>query len=324
MRGLDRPYSAKLLIRTDQEHVNGFEQVGRANPEQKPARPLLLHRRRLLLALLQAFGGRLGRLDFQKYLFLHEMEFADAPAYDFVPFRHGAFSFQSCADRRSLVAAGLILEKEEWQLAMCRDFLGELQPAKRRNVLELKRKYGTLRGRDLVRETYRRFPYYATRSEIASELMDDEGLAAIENERPKDNSECLFTIGYEGISIDTYLNRLMRGTVRVLCDVRRNPFSRKYGFSKATLRDKVEGLGFRYVHLPELGISSNERRSLTTRQDYERLFARYEQITLRQARVALARVAALVAEHRRVALTKTVAKAGRVTDRAPLGLRLPL
>ena len=170
-------------------------------------------------------------------------------------------------------------------------------------MLEFKRKYVNLSGRRLVREAYRRFPYYATRSEIANELLNDAELAAIESERPKDNTECLFTIGYEGISFDAYLDRLVRNNVRLLCDVRRNPLSRKYGFSKATLRDKVRELGIRYVHVPELGISSDERRSLTTEQDYERLFARYEQTTLRQACDALARVGALLAEHRRVALT---------------------
>ena len=140
--------------------------MSRTSSVRRPARPVLFHRRRLLLALLQAFGGRLGTQDFQKYLFLREMEFPHAPAYDFVPFRYGAFSFQSYADLRSLVTAGLILEKKEWHLATDRDFLRELQPAQRQSVLEVKRKYRKLRNRGLARETYRRFPYYATRSEI--------------------------------------------------------------------------------------------------------------------------------------------------------------
>ena len=170
-------------------------------------------------------------------------------------------------------------------------------------MFNLTRKYGNFNGPRLVRETYLRFPYYATRSEIAKELMDKEELAAIENARSKDNTECLFTIGYEGISFDTYLDLLVRNNVQVLCDVRRNPLSRKYGFSKVTLRDKVEGLGMLYIHIPELGINSNERRSLSTQQDYERLFARYERTTLQHARGALTRVGALIAKHRRVALT---------------------
>ena len=277
--------------------------MSKAISTRRPARSVLLHRRRLLLALLQVFGGSVRRLDFQKYLFLHEMELAVTPSYDFVPFRYGAFSFQSYADLRSLVAAGLILEKDGWQLATHRDFLGELQSAQRHSLLELKRKYGKLSGHNLVLEAYQRFPYYAIRSEIASEMLGDEGLAAIDNERPKDDTECLFTIGYEGISFDAYLNRLVRNNVQVLCDVRRNPLSRKYGFSKRTLSDKAEGLGIRYIHLPELGINSNERRSLITRQDYECLFAQYEQTTLTQARDAIDRVRALLAEYRRVALT---------------------
>ncbi len=282
---------------------HGTERLSKAAATQKSPSRKLPHRFRLLLALLQVFGGRMRAGDFQKYLFLHEKELTAKPVYDFVPYRYGAFSFQSYADRRRLIAAGLILEKEDWQLANCSDFLGNLPEAQRLSLSKLKRKYGHLAGRRLIRETYQRFPYYAIRSEIAHDLLDQEGLANIESERPQADSECLFTIGYEGISLDTYINRLVRNNIRVLCDVRKNPLSRKYGFSKRTLSDTVEELGIRYVHVPELGIDSAERRQLTTRQDYDCLFAHYEQTTLRKARPAITMLANLLTEYKRIALT---------------------
>ena len=119
---------------------------------------------------------------------------------------------------------------------------------------------------------------------------------------PLDQPE-LFTIGYEGISFDAYLSRLVANNIKLLCDVRRNPLSRKYGFSKSTLRDAVESLGIRYMHIPELGISSEKRRTLETRADYEKLFRDYECTTIANGGDKISEVAALLRLHRRIALT---------------------
>lgn len=264
---------------------------------------MLLHRRRLLLAVLQAFGGQLPNRDFQKYLMLHELELAAVRSYDFVPYKYGGFSFQSYADRRSLIAAGLLLESDGWELATDEDFLEALEPVYRKSVTALRSKYRKLKGRNLLKEVYRRFPYYAIRSEIASELMNENELSAIERARPSDDAECLFTIGYEGISLDTYLDRLVRKNVQVLCDVRRNPLSRKYGFSKSTLRSTVEALAIRYEHFPQLGISSDKRGHIFTQQDYNRLLTWYEQTTLVASQDALNALADLLAKNKRVAIT---------------------
>lgn len=272
-------------------------------PTERRTRTVLPHRRRLLLALLQAFGGRLPNRDFQKYLMLHEFDFAAVPSYDFVPYKYGGFSFQSYADRRSLVASGFLADTDEWQLAVDEDYLGFLDPVLRQSVTALRIKYAKLKGRDLVREVYQRYPYYAIRSEIAADILTKRELLAVEHSRPVDSTECLFTIGYEGKSLDAYLDRLLRNNVRVLCDVRRNPLSRKYGFSKSTLRDSIENLGMHYVHMPELGISSDKRQALNTPRDYERLFAHYERTTLRRSPDAVNHVRALIAAHGRVALT---------------------
>jgi uncharacterized protein (DUF488 family) len=111
------------------------------------------------------------------------------------------------------------------------------------------------------------------------------------------------TIGYEGRSLESYLNELLRAAVTVLCDVRRNPLSRKYGFSKGTLSKACEGVGIRYAHLPELGIASEQRRELHTQADYDALFADYEREGLPQRGAALETIHAWVAAGERVALT---------------------
>jgi uncharacterized protein (DUF488 family) len=111
------------------------------------------------------------------------------------------------------------------------------------------------------------------------------------------------TIGYEGRTLEDYLDELLRVGVTVLCDVRRNPISRKPGFSKRALAAACEHVGIRYEHLPELGIPSEERRNLVTQADYDELFARYERTTLPRQGEALAKIREWALAGERVALT---------------------
>ena len=88
-------------------------------PRHATAQPALrlYARQTQLLALLDALGGVAGTRDFQKLLFLHCQELDVNSPYDFVPYRFGAFSFTSYADRRSLVARGLLTDDDSyWRL----------------------------------------------------------------------------------------------------------------------------------------------------------------------------------------------------------------
>ena len=165
-------------------------------------------------------------------------------------------------------------------------------------------RHARLRGDALVAEAYRRHPFHATRSEMAGRLLAGEAamLAAIKAARPAAGVPGLCTIGYEGSSLEGYLNRLLQAGVTLLCDVRRNPLSGKYGFSKGTLSTACAGVGIRYEHLPELGIASEERQELRTQGDYDALFAAYERDTLPRQTNALKKIGAWVAAGERVAL----------------------
>ena len=63
--------------------------------------------------------------------------------------------------------------------------------------------------------------------------------------------------------------------MNVLVDVRKNPFSMKFGFSKKRLHDTGEKLGIDYLHLPDLGIATSKRKDLKTLADYQELFSDY-------------------------------------------------
>jgi uncharacterized protein (DUF488 family) len=63
----------------------------------------------------------------------------------------------------------------------------------------------------------------------------------------------VYTIGYEGTDIDRFVATLKAIGVTVLADVRAVAVSRKKGFSKNGLRERLEAEGITYVHLVELG-----------------------------------------------------------------------
>jgi uncharacterized protein (DUF488 family) len=63
----------------------------------------------------------------------------------------------------------------------------------------------------------------------------------------------VFTIGYEGTDIDKIVATLQAVGVKVLADVRAVALSRKKGFSKNALRNRLEAEGIAYVHFVELG-----------------------------------------------------------------------
>ena len=122
-------------------------------------------------------------------------------------------------------------------------------------------------------------------------LAGDEGdLRRIDAARPSPKAAALTTIGYEGRTLESYLNTLIGAGVTLLCDVRRNPNSRKYGFSKSTLASGCGRVGIRYAHFPELGITSEKRRNLETQADYDGLFREYEEKNLPKQDEALSKI----------------------------------
>jgi len=268
---------------------------------------MLFNRQKKLLTLLDVLGGKLGKIDFQKLLFLYCLEWdSKEPPYDFIPYKYGGFSFTSYADKRKLTEIGLLEEDDRiWKLTKAgKGRVKEFHSSSNR-YSSFAEAYENIRGDELVKEAYRKFPYHAINSEIADELLksDQMALMAIQSERPAVQKPGLYTIGYEGKSLEAYLNLLIKSSVSLLCDVRRNPLSRKYGFSKGTLKSGCEGVGIRYEHLPELGIESTLRKGLNGQSDYDALFLKYERDTLPNQGHSLAAIRSWVEEGYRVALT---------------------
>lgn len=262
----------------------------------------MFYRRKVILALLQEFGGYLPSIDFQKYLFLFA-QLQGKKSYHFVPYKFGCFSFQSYTDKRVMIETGLLSEEDGWKLKSTDNHMSRLKSEDQEYLQHLKKDFGHLRGNELVHHVYTNFPYYAIRSEIAEKILDEKELKMVDTHRNKEEQTVLFTLGYEGKSLEEYLNLLIRNNVKILCDVRKNPFSMKYGFSKNQLKTTLENLGMEYIHIPALGIDSEKRRNLHDKVDYEKLFEYYEKDVLPKQKEALATLMSLLKTKKRVTLT---------------------
>jgi uncharacterized protein (DUF488 family) len=117
------------------------------------------------------------------------------------------------------------------------------------------------------------------------------------------NTPTLFTIGYEGKSIDTFINKLLSYGILALVDVRHNPLSRKPGFSKNAFRAHLEESGIDYYHIPELGVPSQYRKNLRTEEAYRVLFEYYERQILPVNLASINMIKELSAQYQRLAIT---------------------
>jgi len=73
---------------------------------------MIFKRQKILLALLEYFGGSLHSTDLQKYLFLFT-RLQEEKSYHFVPYKFGCFSFQAYDDRRKLISKGILKKNME-------------------------------------------------------------------------------------------------------------------------------------------------------------------------------------------------------------------
>src|SRR6478672_1038567 len=85
----------------------------------------------------------------------------------------------------------------------------------------------------------------------------------------------IFTIGYEGATIDEFLLALNQAGVERVIDVRALPLSRRPGFSKTPLLNALAEAGIEYVHLKALGTPAEGRAAARAgrQADLERIYA---------------------------------------------------
>ncbi len=249
----------------------------------------MLNRRKLLLHMVDAANRPVGHLELTKWCFLlaHETPTQGGTSfYQFLPYHLGPFSFCLYRDVRVLVRDGhLADEGNAWRIrADVGQLTAPLPPCLREDADRLVGRVRDMPTEALVDYVYERFPWFTVNS--AKRSLQGRPVGAL----------AVYTVGYEGWSVDGFLNLLMRVGVQQIVDVRSNPIARRYGFHKSTLRRLCQKVGIAYQHLPQLGVPAEWRQSLGSAADYERLFAHYEADTLTRETAALERLAVTMRE----------------------------
>jgi uncharacterized protein (DUF488 family) len=85
--------------------------------------------------------------------------------------------------------------------------------------------------------------------------------------------QTLFTVGYQGQSIVTFLEVLLAHGITTVIDVRERPYSRKPDFNKKRLGAHLAAEGIAYTHLVELGTPKPIRDEVRRSKDYRAFFA---------------------------------------------------
>ncbi len=259
------------------------------------------YRQRFLLSLLRLIDKEISRTELHKHSFLFSQQ--THMGYDFVPYQYGCYSFQLDKDLLDLSGQGFIDFGERIKLKIDNPITW-LKTSDSNRLFKYPDKQKQLKGNKLLQFVYKNYPYYAINSEIIGKICSTQEKTKIENEKRKiiKKDSVIYTLGYEGISLEAYMNKLIQNNIKLLCDVRKNPFSRKFGFSYKTLNDILPKFGVKYVHIPQLGIESNKRKNLKDKKDYKKLFDEYRTI-LPSRKEALKEVLALQKKHLRIALT---------------------
>lgn len=251
----------------------------------------LNHRQRALLYTIDGLHERdlSSRFMIMKSLFLSShVEKIDKliKFYHFFPYHYGPFSNVCYTDISKLQKEGYIIEKEKkFKLTeKGKVALKGIDPKAMLKINRVVRKFES--NKEIMVYVYRKFPDYT----IKSKLLPPQ------NDRRHEPS--LFTIGYEGRDIDLFLNVLIQNFIDILVDVRKNPFSMKFNFTKNRLKNYLENSEIQYIHIPELGIEGEKRKDLVTLKDYEKLFENYEKTTIKENPELLDKIVELSRNHR--------------------------
>jgi len=251
---------------------------------------MMFNRQKALLYMLRAAGGRASRLQLVKWSFLvlNESSGGGGPAfYRFLPYLRGPFSFSLYHEVAKLLRGGFVSEPDDetWELTPAGEEASDTVPEDiGRDVVAVMDERASQPVGAMVEHVYATYPWYTLKSQSGARIEPPVAEAAV------------YTAGYEGKSVDAFLDSILRAGVRRVVDVRRNPVARRYGFHGSTLARLCGKLGLDYRHFAELGVPSAERRDLSTKAYYEALLSRYEVTTLRREVGAIREVGHLSAE----------------------------
>ena len=271
----------------------------------------MLYRRKVLLHLLEETKAPISLVKLHKLMFLLMRE-TQKKYYSFIPNNFGCYSFTLHDDQIALQNKGLInILKGKTPF---NSYISLVTPVDDKKNLIIDRidehlmkiilnDYLQKTDMELVDITYHSKPFYSLNSQIISRFSSDEGfnieLSKIQK-RIKNSPRGLYTIGYEGKSIDSFLQHLILRNIKTLIDVRKNPLSRRREFCKNNLIVALKEVGIEYVSLKEVGIPSTNRKDLLPQGKRAELFSWYRETILPDCFLSAERVANIIGENNAV------------------------
>jgi uncharacterized protein (DUF488 family) len=181
--------------------------------------------------------------------------------YGFVPYKFGPYSFELFKDIEDLKKKRLLTTNEKSVSYNKGKY--SLPPNIGTILDKCVKDTNDMDDRELIKHIYKNYPQYTIFSEIEKKIAY------------KRDRKGIITVGYEGLSIDEFLMKLIQEKVQVLADVRKNPWSMKFGFKKFNLNSFCKNIGIEYINYPSLGISGVHRKNLNAKSDYDALFKRF-------------------------------------------------
>ncbi len=245
----------------------------------------MFYRRKILLSLLESSGGDCKKIQFINLMFLF-CQYRKVNYYDFYPTPEGGYSNILIQDKDVMTSQKILKDSENFVL----------------------NKKGAQYANDLKKDD---LVFLEGFSNEFKNVTETQNTKTIKNDFPhyflkprkKVTKKILYTLGYEGISIDAYIDKLISNNIALVIDVRNNPLSMKYGFSKNQMKNYLADAGISYIHIPELGIEKNLRKDLDSEKDYEELFDYFYKKILPDRKEYLERVIDLLDEYKSAALT---------------------
>jgi bifunctional DNA-binding transcriptional regulator/antitoxin component of YhaV-PrlF toxin-antitoxin module len=122
-------------------------------------------------------------------------------------------------------------------------------------------------------------PQTAPNNKWVKQLEKDIGLKRIKSGTFtywKISHDIIYTIGYEGKTIEQFIEVLQNNQIEQLIDVRQFAFSKKNGFSKGLLNYCLKDAGIIYKHFQSLGAPKTIRLELYKNMDYKTFFEEYK------------------------------------------------
>ena len=124
----------------------------------------MFYRRKLILAIIEMFGGKLPKINLQKLVFLVTNR-QSKPVYEFIPFKFGSYSYSANADFTAMVKHGLLEEdSSSFTKKDKQNYLQTLNDDDRKLVNQIYLLFKNHDADGLMKHTYINYPYYAINS----------------------------------------------------------------------------------------------------------------------------------------------------------------